>query len=66
MLLEEEGLDTGPILMQQARASFEAAVELFEELATGGAPLVVKTLEGLEAGLRCTCRIARLPRWLRY
>jgi methionyl-tRNA formyltransferase len=51
-MLLEEGLDTGPILMQQARSIFpeETAVELFEELATGGAPLVVKTVEGLADG----------------
>jgi methionyl-tRNA formyltransferase len=51
-MLLEEGLDTGPILLQQARAidPEETAIKLFEELATGGAPLVVKTLEGLENG----------------
>jgi methionyl-tRNA formyltransferase len=38
--------------LQQARAidPEETAVKLFEELAAGGAPLVVKTLEGLENG----------------
>jgi methionyl-tRNA formyltransferase len=51
-MLLEEGLDTGPILMQQALAigPEQTAVELFEELAIGGAPLVVKTLAGLDAG----------------
>lgn len=51
-MLLEEGLDTGPILKQQARAigPEETAVELFEELATGGAPLVVETLAGLDTG----------------
>jgi methionyl-tRNA formyltransferase len=49
-MLLEEGLDTGPILLQQARAigPEENAADLFEELATGGAPLVVETLAGLE------------------
>jgi methionyl-tRNA formyltransferase len=47
-MLLEEGLDTGPILLQQARSIFpeETAMGLFEELAIGGAPLVVKTLAG--------------------
>ncbi len=51
-MLLEEGLDTGPILLQEARAigPEETAVELFEELGVGGAPLVVKTLTGLEDG----------------
>jgi methionyl-tRNA formyltransferase len=51
-MLLEEGLDTGPILLQQARAILpeETAADLFEELATGGAPLVVQTLAGLEDG----------------
>jgi len=51
-MLLEEGLDTGPILIQRARSIFpeETAVELFDELATGGAPLVVETLAGLEEG----------------
>ena len=51
-MLLEEGLDTGPILMQRARSIFpeETAVELFDELAIGGAPLVVETLAGLEDG----------------
>jgi methionyl-tRNA formyltransferase len=51
-MLLEEGLDTGPILMQQAliiRAD-QTALDLFEEMAIGGAPLVVDTLSGLESG----------------
>ena len=49
-MLLEEGLDTGPILLQRAIgiAPELTAVELFDELATGGAPLVIKTLAGLE------------------
>jgi methionyl-tRNA formyltransferase len=48
----EEGLDTGPILLQQAVVirPEQTAVELYEELAAGGAPLVVETLEGLATG----------------
>jgi methionyl-tRNA formyltransferase len=51
-MLLEEGLDTGPILMQQALAigPEQTAVELFDELATGGAPLLAETLAGLEDG----------------
>jgi methionyl-tRNA formyltransferase len=51
-MLLEEGLDTGPILMQQALAILpeKTASDLFEELAIGGAPLVVQTLAGLDAG----------------
>jgi methionyl-tRNA formyltransferase len=51
-MLLEEGLDTGPILMQQAVVirPEQTAVELYEELAAGGAPLVVETLEGLGTG----------------
>jgi methionyl-tRNA formyltransferase len=51
-MLLEEGLDTGPILLQQAFAIAPemTAVELFEELAIGGAPLVVQTLAGLDDG----------------
>jgi methionyl-tRNA formyltransferase len=51
-MLLEEGLDTGPILLQEALsiAPEQTAVELFEELAIGGAPLVVKTLAGLQDG----------------
>jgi methionyl-tRNA formyltransferase len=48
-MLLEEGLDTGPILMQQALVirPEETALDLFEEMALGGAPLVVETLENL-------------------
>jgi methionyl-tRNA formyltransferase len=51
-MLLEEGLDTGPILLQDemAIAPEKTAADLFESLAVNGAPLVVKTLEGLEAG----------------
>jgi methionyl-tRNA formyltransferase len=51
-MLLEEGLDTGPILLQQALAigRDQTSVDLFEELSTGGAPLVVQTLAGLESG----------------
>ena len=51
-MLLEEGLDTGPILLQQTReiAPDETAVELFEALAHAGAPLTVETLAGLAAG----------------
>jgi methionyl-tRNA formyltransferase len=51
-MLLEEGLDTGPILLQQefAIGPEMTAVDLFEELAIGGAPLVVRTLEGLGDG----------------
>jgi methionyl-tRNA formyltransferase len=51
-MLLEEGLDTGPILLQQALAigAEQTAADLFDVLAEGGAPLVVKTLAGLEDG----------------
>jgi methionyl-tRNA formyltransferase len=51
-MLLEEGLDTGPILIQQALAIFphQTAADLLDVLAVGGAPLVVKTLAGLENG----------------
>lgn len=51
-MLLEEGLDTGPILLQRALAigPEQTAVDLFEELAIGGAPLVVETLAGLADG----------------
>jgi methionyl-tRNA formyltransferase len=51
-MLLEEGLDTGPILLQQTItiAPEETAAELFVELAEAGAPLVVKTLAGLAGG----------------
>ena len=48
-MLLEEGLDTGPILLQQEIeiGAEQTAVDLFEILAERGAPLVVKTLAGL-------------------
>jgi methionyl-tRNA formyltransferase len=51
-MLLEEGLDTGPIFLQQTFeiAPNQAAVDLFELLAHAGAPLVVETLAGLAAG----------------
>ncbi len=51
-MLLEEGLDTGPILLQQTIeiGPDETAVSLFERMAREGAPLVVETLAGLDAG----------------
>lgn len=51
-MLLEEGLDTGPILIQQEIpiAPGQTAAELFDVLAKSGAPLVVKTLAGLDDG----------------
>ncbi|WP_420238611.1 methionyl-tRNA formyltransferase [Telmatobacter bradus] len=51
-MLLEEGLDTGPILLQQRRPieSTMTAADLFELLALEGAPLVIETLAGLAAG----------------
>ena len=51
-MLLEEGLDTGPILLQQEIpiAPGQTAAELFDVLAKAGAPLVVKTLTGLDDG----------------
>jgi len=51
-MLLEEGLDTGPILLQRAFgiAPELTAVELLNELAWGGAALMVKTLAGLADG----------------
>ena len=51
-MLLEEGLDTGPILLQQALAisQEQTAADLFDVLAEGGAPLVVNTLAGLDDG----------------
>ena len=48
-MLLEEGLDTGPILMQRALIirPEQTAADLFDEMAKGGAPLVVQTLEEL-------------------
>jgi methionyl-tRNA formyltransferase len=49
-MLLDEGLDTGPILLQrEVRITAEqTAADLFEVLAIDGAPLVVETLVGLE------------------
>ncbi len=51
-MLLEEGLDTGPILMQQTQeiGPEQTAAELFPILAEAGAPMVVETLAGLAAG----------------
>jgi methionyl-tRNA formyltransferase len=51
-MLLEEGLDTGPILLQRSLsiASEQTAADLFEVLAQAGAPLVVETLAGLADG----------------
>jgi methionyl-tRNA formyltransferase len=51
-MLLEEGLDTGPILLQQEMpiATGQTAADLFDVLAKAGAPLVVETLAGLEGG----------------
>jgi len=51
-MLLEEGLDTGPILLQQelAIAPEQTTADLFDVLAKQGAPLVVETLAGLDAG----------------
>lgn len=51
-MLLEEGLDTGPILLQQevAIAPEQTAADLFDVLAGRGAPLVVETLAGLANG----------------
>jgi methionyl-tRNA formyltransferase len=51
-MLLEEGLDTGPILLQQTLpiAPEQTAADLFGVLAVQGAPLVVETLAGLDAG----------------
>jgi methionyl-tRNA formyltransferase len=51
-MLLEEGLDTGPILLQQPLeiGPEQTAVDLFGQLAEAGAPLVVETLAGLAAG----------------
>jgi methionyl-tRNA formyltransferase len=51
-MLLEEGLDTGPILMQQVVGirPEQTALDLFEEMATSGAPLMVETLERLANG----------------
>ncbi|HUB51552.1 MAG TPA: methionyl-tRNA formyltransferase [Terracidiphilus sp.] len=51
-MLLDEGLDTGPILLEQTHVigPDATAVELFEALAHSGAPLVVETLAGLASG----------------
>jgi methionyl-tRNA formyltransferase len=51
-MLLEEGLDTGPILLQQMIeiGPEQTAVDLFDALARAGAPLVVQTLAGLADG----------------
>ena len=51
-MLLEEGLDTGPILLQQtlAIAPGQTAVDLFDLLAHSGAPLMVESLASLAGG----------------
>jgi methionyl-tRNA formyltransferase len=51
-MLLEEGLDTGPILLQRTLeiAPDQTAADLFPVLANAGAPLVVETLTGLADG----------------
>jgi len=51
-MLLEEGLDTGPMLLQQSVpiGPDQTAADLFEILAEAGAPLLVRTLAGLEDG----------------
>jgi methionyl-tRNA formyltransferase len=51
-MLLEEGLDTGPILLQReiAIGPEQTAADLFDVLAKDGAPLMVETLAGLEDG----------------
>jgi methionyl-tRNA formyltransferase len=51
-MLLEEGLDTGPILLQQTVeiGPHQTAVELFGVLARAGAPLMVETIAGLADG----------------
>jgi methionyl-tRNA formyltransferase len=51
-MLLEEGLDTGPILLQQTIeiGPDQTSIELFPLLARAGAPLVVETLAGLASG----------------
>ena len=57
-MLLEEGLDTGPILLQQTMeiGPEQTAADLFDALAEAGAPLVVETLAGLDAGRIPPCR----------
>jgi len=51
-MLLEEGLDTGPILLQQTCAigAGQNSIDLFEELSRAGAPLMVETLARLDEG----------------
>lgn len=51
-MLLEEGLDTGPILLQQSIpiAEDQTAADLFDVLSRAGAPLMVETLAGLAGG----------------
>ena len=51
-MLLEEGLDTGPILLQRETGigPDQTAAELFDLLAEHGAPLMVETLNGLADG----------------
>ena len=51
-MLLEEGLDTGPILLQQAFdiRPDQTAADLFDELSIAGPPLMVETLAGLANG----------------
>ncbi|MGD0348005.1 MAG: methionyl-tRNA formyltransferase [Terracidiphilus sp.] len=51
-MLLEEGLDTGPILLQRTHeiGPEQTAADLFPVLASAGAPLVVETLAGLADG----------------
>jgi methionyl-tRNA formyltransferase len=51
-MLLEEGLDTGPILLQQTMeiGPHQTSADLFPLLARAGAPLVVETLAGLANG----------------
>jgi methionyl-tRNA formyltransferase len=51
-MLLEEGLDTGPILLQQTLpiSTDQDASDIFDLLAQTGAPLVVETLSGLAEG----------------
>lgn len=51
-MLLAEGLDTGPMLLQQTLSigPEQTAADLFEVLAKAGAPLMIETLAGLAAG----------------
>ena len=51
-MLLEEGLDTGPMLLQQQIPirPEQTSIDLFHELSVAGAPLVVETLAGLADG----------------